>query len=169
MSRVRLEMQDYLSNQPHCLAGRATAVVPATGYVGGSEKGEAMVCKLYHPEVRRVNEGVTMEAIYKVAEDDAKKAQTDPERSNLCIKSMFNHLPKVYFYGDVKGTTTHRVRSMLDLNWKGHRVMRMIGMKKLEKLTILKEWEFVKAWLEGVICKSNGLTFMSREVHILIT
>ncbi|PPR03457.1 hypothetical protein CVT26_007873, partial [Gymnopilus dilepis] len=152
LSGVLLRMNDYLSNQPHCLAGRATAVVPATGYTGGSKEMEEMVCKLYHPEVGRANEGVIMEVIYKVAEDDEKKAQTDPERSKLSIKSMFDHLPKVYFYGDVKGTTTHRVRSMLDLNWKGHRVMRMIGMKKLEKLTILKEWEFVKAWLEGVIC-----------------
>lgn len=142
LSEVELNMDQFLSNQPHCLAGRATAVVPAKGR---SEDGTAemeMVCKVYHPEVQRRHEGLTMQVIYKIVEKE------DP------ASEMLKFLPKFYFHGDVKGTTTHRVRSMLRCEWKGHRSMRIIGMKRLQKVTSVSGWEFVKAWLEGVTCKS---------------
>ncbi|KAF8898272.1 hypothetical protein CPB84DRAFT_1780781 [Gymnopilus junonius] len=145
-------MDEFLSYQPHCLGGRATAVVSATGYSENDENETQMVCKIYHPEVQRRHEGLTMEVTYRVAEEDRLKAEHDEVRGELEIPSMFNYLPKFYFYGDVEGTSTQRVRSMVRRRWKGHRTMRIIGMKRLTKITTLKGWEFVKAWLEGVLC-----------------
>ncbi|KAF8881295.1 hypothetical protein CPB84DRAFT_1735245 [Gymnopilus junonius] len=153
-SRVVLNTDEFLSYQPHCLGGRATAVVSATGYSENDENETQMVCKVYHPEVQRRHEGLTMEVIYRMTEEDRLEAEQDERRGNLGIPSMFNYLPKFYFYGDVEGTSTQRVRSMVRRRWKGHRTMRIIGMKRLKKITTLKGWEFVKAWLEGVVCHS---------------
>ncbi|KAF8881294.1 hypothetical protein CPB84DRAFT_254716 [Gymnopilus junonius] len=146
-------MSEFLSYQLHCLSGRATAVVSATGY---RKRGPniQMVCKMYHPEVQRRHEGLTMEVIYDIAKEDQAKANHDQKRSELGLPSMLKHLPSFYFYCDVKGTTTHHIRSMVGHNWDGHRTMRIIGMKQLKKITTVKGWEFIKAWLEGVVCHS---------------
>ncbi|KAF8881298.1 hypothetical protein CPB84DRAFT_254753 [Gymnopilus junonius] len=153
LSSVELNTKQPLCCQARCLTDRATAVFASRGR--DDSAGEMpMVCKVYHPEVQRRHEGLTMEVIYKIAEEDRLKVQHDDHRRNLGIPSMFNHLPKFYFYGDVKGTSTQRARSMVNQNWKGHRTMRIIGMKKLTKITTLNGWDFVKAWLEGVVCHS---------------
>lgn len=154
LTSVELNMKEHLSNQPHCLAGRATAVVPAIGHGGTDDHDLPMVCKVYHPEVQRRHEGLTMEVIYEIARNDERNPQQDEERAKLGKLNMLNHLPTFYFFGDVKETTTQRVRSMVRRRWKGHRTMRIIGMKQLRKITTISGWEFVKAWLEGVICKS---------------
>ncbi|KDR79225.1 hypothetical protein GALMADRAFT_1228876 [Galerina marginata CBS 339.88] len=65
---------------------------------------------------------------------------------------MLKHLPTLLFYGDVPGCTTQRIRSMVKRKWKGHRTLRVIGMKKLQKITSVQGTAFIKAWLETVIC-----------------
>ncbi|KAF8881283.1 hypothetical protein CPB84DRAFT_254380 [Gymnopilus junonius] len=137
LSSVELDVKELSYEQPRCLAARATTDITATGYgeYGFGETEMPMVCKVYHPEVQRHHEGLTMEVIYEIVQEDRDKVHQDEERAKLCISSMFNYLPKIYFYGDVKGTSTQRVRSMVHDNWKGHRTMRVIGMKKLKKIT----------------------------------
>ncbi|KAF8808810.1 hypothetical protein BYT27DRAFT_7061442, partial [Phlegmacium glaucopus] len=65
---------------------------------------------------------------------------------------MKKHLPTMFFYGDVPGCTTHRIRSMLGRRWKGHRTLRIIGFKKLKEITEYSGIDFVNAWLEVVTC-----------------
>ena len=153
LSDVELNMNEYLSYKPHCLAGRATAVVASTGTMKSTKERLSMVCKVYHPEYRRRNEGLTMKVIYRIVEDDRLLAQQDTARKNLGIESMAKYLPQFYFCGDVMGTSTHRIRSMVNCRWKGHRVMRVIGMKELKKITTVTGWKFTKAWFDGLLCK----------------
>jgi hypothetical protein len=48
---ILLQLKQFLSHEPHCLAGRATADIAATaGIDGDSDSG--MVCKIYHPEIQ---------------------------------------------------------------------------------------------------------------------
>ena len=148
------DAKSFLSYRPQCLAGRATAVMPAVGYGPGRASKVDMVCKISHPEVQRRHEGTTMAIIYKIAEEDETRPETQAKKAEICYDwNMFNHLPKFYFYGDVEGTSTHVIRTLVGCDTSGCRTMRIIGMKRLVKVTTLQSWDFVKAWLEGVICK----------------
>lgn len=131
-----LAHQDYLSNLPRCLAGRATAVLSC------ESGGQMLACKLSYPEVRRVNEGETLSR----AREIAFKYGNDFE--------MTKYLPNVFFYGDIVGTGTRRIRSMLDLSWEGDRVLRVVIMNGLQKITSRKGRDFFHAWLDAVVCKS---------------
>ncbi|KAH9478325.1 hypothetical protein JR316_0008778 [Psilocybe cubensis] len=135
LTTVEVDMKSFLSHKPHCLSGRATSVVSAKG---GDPK-KMMVCKIYHPEVERRHEGETLQVVRKIAADNDQ--------------TILKHLPSVLFYGDVPGCTTHRIRSMIKRRWKGHRTLRILGLKKLQKITSVDGAHFIKAWLETVICK----------------
>ena len=135
---VTLQLKQFLSHEPHCLAGRATAVVTANATRNG-DVDVGMVCKIYHPELQRRHEGKTLEVIHHIADHE------DPD--------MKKHLPTMYFYGDVPGCTTHRVRSMIKRRWKGHRTFRILGFKKLEEITQYSGVDFVNSWLEVVTCE----------------
>ncbi|KAF8182310.1 hypothetical protein BJ912DRAFT_928663 [Pholiota molesta] len=112
LSQIQLDTKEFLSPKPHCLAGRATAVVPAKSIENG-------------------------------------KSTEWSARSTI---RNFNSVMKFYFFGEVPRSTTNRIRSMVNRRWKGHRVLRIIGMKRLHKLTTVSGWPFVKAWLDGVTC-----------------
>ena len=137
---ISLTLKTFLSHEPHCLAGRATAVVPAKATKNGASDKE-MVCKIYHPEIQRRHEGKTLEVVHRIAD------QEDPD--------MKKHLPTMFFYGDVPGSSTHRIRSMIKRRWKGHRTLRIIGFKKLQEMWQYSGIEFVNAWLEVVTCESE--------------
>jgi len=137
---VTLQLKQFLSHEPHCLAGRATAVIAANATKNG-DADVGMVCKIYHPEIQRRHEGKTLEVVHHIADKE------DPD--------MKKHLPTMYFYGDVPGCTTHRLRSMIKRRWKGHRTLRIIGFKKLEEMTQHSGIDFVNAWLEVVTCESD--------------
>ncbi|KAF9480228.1 hypothetical protein BDN70DRAFT_624435 [Pholiota conissans] len=47
--------------------------------------------------------------------------------------------------------SVRRVRTRV---WKGHRSLELSGLKKLEKITIVEGAEFIRAWLQTVICHS---------------
>ncbi|KAF8808813.1 hypothetical protein BYT27DRAFT_7241462 [Phlegmacium glaucopus] len=85
---VRLQLEEFLSHESHCLAGRATAVIAASAAKDGDTEIE-MVCKIYHPEVQRRHEGKTLEVVHHIADEE------DP--------NMKKHLPTMFFYGDVPG------------------------------------------------------------------
>ncbi|PPQ94398.1 hypothetical protein CVT25_002486 [Psilocybe cyanescens] len=139
LATVAVDMGKFLSHQPHCLSGRATSVVSAQGFTqDGTLVPTPMVCKIYHPEVERRHEGVTLQVVRKIAEADSR--------------DMLKHLPSMLFYGDVPRCTTGRIRSMIKRRWKGHRTLRILGLKKLEKITTVDGADFIKAWLETVIC-----------------
>ncbi|KAF8808817.1 hypothetical protein BYT27DRAFT_7136869, partial [Phlegmacium glaucopus] len=72
---------------------------------------------------------------------------------------MKKYLPTMFFYGDVPGCTTHRIRSMVGRRWKGHRTLRIIGFKKLKEITEYSGIDFVHAWLE-VFCFHLGHAFL---------
>jgi ribosomal protein L30/L7E len=141
LSQIQLDTKEFLSPKPHCLAGRATAVVPAESIENG--KSTEMVCKIYNPELQQRHEGLMMQVIYRIVEQNPLPGK---------YQSMLDHLPKFYFFGEVPRSTTNRIRSMVNRRWKGHRVLRIIGMKRLHKLTTVSGWPFVKAWLDGVTC-----------------
>jgi len=139
LKSIEIDTTTYLSHKPLCIAGRATAVFKAVGKCKPDDD-VPMAVKVSHPEVDRYHEGRTIELLRMLAEERNKK--------------MLNHLPMLHFYADVPNTSTKLIRSVLGLNTKGHRVMRLIGQNLLEKLTTLAGEEFVHAWLEGVIGKS---------------
>jgi Fungal protein kinase len=138
LESVSLELKRFLSPEPHCIAGRATAVIEATGKTSTGEL--RMVCKLYHPEIQRRHEGVVMQTVSLIARNEAP--------------DMLKHLPTLYFYGDLPKFTTNRIRSIIGVSWKGHRTTRLIGLKKLQEITTLTSGpKFTKAWLDVVTCE----------------
>jgi len=145
LESVSLELARFLPPEPHCIAGRATAVIEATGKMSTrADSAEPvhlpMVCKLYHPEIQRRHEGAVMHTIRLIAESEAP--------------DMLNHLPTLYFYGDLPRFTTNRIRSIIGVSWKGHRTTRLIGLKKLQEITTLTSGpKFTKAWLDVVTCE----------------
>lgn len=152
ISTVVLDLEKFLSPQPHCLTGRATAVVRATGSKPDKEDVK-MVCKVYHPEVQRRNEGTVMDIVQKIA------ATNGPE--------MAKHLPTKFFNADIPGCTTHRIRSMIGIDWRGHRTTRIIGMKELQEITTLTTGEsFLKAWLEVVTCTYHRYRCSDRRIDL---
>uniref|UniRef100_A0A8H7XYE1 Fungal-type protein kinase domain-containing protein n=1 Tax=Psilocybe cubensis TaxID=181762 RepID=A0A8H7XYE1_PSICU len=139
LATVTINVNNFLSHPPHSLSGNTTAVVLSQGFdEGGALVPVPMVCKIYHPEVERRHEGATIQVVRKIAADKDK--------------TMLKHLPSVLFYGDVSGCTTHRIRSMIKRRWKGHRTLRILGLRKLEEITTVDGADFIKAWLETVIC-----------------
>jgi hypothetical protein len=94
---VTLQLKQFLLHKPHCLAGQATVIAANATKNGVLDVG--MVCKIYHPELQRHHEGKILEVIHHIAD------QEDPD--------MKKHLLTIYFYGDVPGCTTHRIRSMI--------------------------------------------------------
>ena len=134
-TKIALRPRSFVSHQPHSLAGRATAVIDA--FI--QDLGREVVCKISNPEVQRTNEGAILRKIYdKCDEHDA---------------SMKKHVPEMLLYGDIRGSLTNRVRSMVGIrNWRGHRTMRFMILIKVHPLTTLMGQDFVKAWLETVKC-----------------
>ncbi|GLB44611.1 hypothetical protein LshimejAT787_1702380 [Lyophyllum shimeji] len=130
-----INKDDYLSHKPHCLPGRATAVLGASAPDSNLPD---LACKIYHPEVTRQNEGEMLDEIYKIVES-----------KDL---SMKKHLPDMLFHEDLPRCTTHRVRSMSGKAWKGHRTARLVVSKEAQPLTTLAGSQFVKSWLEVVKC-----------------
>jgi hypothetical protein len=138
LESVSLDLERFLSPEPHCIAGRATAVIEATGRAKSAVL--PMVCKLYHPEIQRRHEGAVMQTVRLIAQREAP--------------DMLKHLPTVYFYGDLPRFTTNRIRSIIGVSWKGHRTTRLIGLKKLQEITTLTcGLKFTKAWLDVVTCE----------------
>lgn len=146
ITSVRLNLKKFLSHEPHCLSGRATAVITADATRDESAN-LGMVCKIYHPEIQRRHEGETLEVVHCIANEECP--------------DMKKHLPTMFFYGDISGCTTHRVRSMVKRRWKGHRTLRILGFKKLEEMTGRSGIDFVNAWLEVVTCESD---FLPRQI-----
>lgn len=136
--------EDHLSPPPRCLGGRATRVLPCEPKLkDGSRALECLVVKISHPEVRRAHEGKTMKGIRNIA------AKYDA--------SMIDHLPGLLCYADVRGTDTGRVRSLVGKPGNGYRIMRVVVMKKLAKVTTLDATDFLRAWLDAVTCMSSSL------------
>jgi hypothetical protein len=143
LDTLRIQTDELPSYRPQCLAGRATTVVdgrPVTMKYKSSEK--QVVCKIYHPEVARKNEGEIIQHMYKEVEGG-----NDPD--------MRKHLPTMLLYGDIRGSLTNRVRSFLGITWKGHRTMRLVVFVKLREITELTGEKFIKAWFEIVKCESR--------------
>ncbi|KAF4565651.1 hypothetical protein EYR40_002280 [Pleurotus pulmonarius] len=136
---IKSSARDYLSPPPRCLGGRATRVLPCEATLGGGTcLTESLVVKLSHPEARRTHEGATMKGIRTIA---MKYDET-----------MTSHLPELLCYADVDGTDTGRIRSLVGKPGNSYRVMRMVVMKKLEKITTLDAPSFLRAWLDAVAC-----------------
>ena len=133
-TNITLKPRSFVSHQPHSLAGRATAVIDA--FIPGLGR-EVVVCKISNPEVQRTNEGDILREIYEQCD------KHDP--------SMKKHVPEMLLYGDIRGSLTNRVRSMVGIgDWRGHRTIRIMVLIKVHPLTTLVGQEFVKAWIEAV-------------------
>ena len=138
LDSVSLDPRKFLSPEPHCISGRATVVIEATGKTPTEEL--RMVCKLYHPEIQRPHEGVVMQTVRSIERNEAS--------------DMLKHLPTLYFYGDLPKFRTNRIRSIIGVSWKGHWTTRLIGLKKLQAITTLTSGpKFTKAWLDVVTCE----------------
>ena len=131
--QIQIHLEDWLSHKPHCLGGRATAVL------GSSDVD--LACKISFPEVARENEGKTIEYLRREIEQDVE------------WKHLSKHLPDVLFYGDISRYGTQRIRSMLGIDIEGYRILRILVLKRLAALTSVAGEVFVKAWLEVVRCK----------------
>lgn len=145
LDTLKIQTDELPSYRPQCLAGRATTVVdgrPVKTKDNGSEK--QVVCKIYHPEVARQNEGRVIQHIY-----DKVAGGKDQD--------MRKHLPTMLLCGDIRGSLTNRVRSFVGISWKGHRTMRLILFVKLREITELTGENFIKAWLEIVRCESHSI------------
>ena len=145
LDTLRIQTDELPSYRPQCLAGRATTVVDGRPVKTKDDSSEQqVVCKIYHPEAARENEGKVIRHIYKQVE-----MGNDPD--------MTKHLPTMLLCGDIRGSLTNRVRSFLGISWKGHRTMRLIVFVKLREITELTGENFIKAWLEIVKCKSRSI------------
>ena len=56
-------------------------------------------------------------------------------------------------YGDMSRYGTQRIRSMLGISIEGCRILRLLVLKRLARLTSVAGEVFVKAWVEAVRCK----------------
>ncbi|KAF5330660.1 hypothetical protein D9619_005364 [Psilocybe cf. subviscida] len=136
---VDIELKGLLSAQSHRLSGRMTTVLKASAVRKDSD-GERvrLACKISRPEVQRISEGDVLSTAQAIALDREPK--------------MRNHLPKLYFSGDLRAGNTLHVRSLLNLNGKGHRTLRVLVINELEPLTAVTGKSFVKGWLDVVTC-----------------
>lgn len=131
--RLSINLSEYLSAQPHCLSGRMTSVFKA------SICDKDLAVKIYSPEVQRIPEDHVIRTAKGAAEKHAK--------------DMLQHLPKLYFSGDLRAGGTLRVRSILGISGVGHRALRLLGLNKLDPITTLKDANaFVSAWVDVVSC-----------------
>lgn len=137
--KIEISVSDWLSHQPHCLAGRSTAVLGSS--IPGDDTYGDLACKISFPEVARQNEGQTIERLRKHIESDEKS------------KPLSKHLPVVVTYGDMTHYGTQRIRSIMRLNTDGSRTLRIMVSEKRVPLTTLAGSSFVRAWLEAVRCK----------------
>ncbi|KAF9487966.1 hypothetical protein BDN71DRAFT_551275 [Pleurotus eryngii] len=136
---IKCSDEDYLSPRPRCLGGRATRVLPCEPKLkDGARSIESLIVKISHPEARRTHEGKTMKGIRNIA--------------NKYDTSMTGHLPELLYYADVRGTDTGRIRSLVGQPGNGYRIMRILAMKRLEKITSLDAPSFIRAWLDAVTC-----------------
>jgi hypothetical protein len=143
LDTLKIHTDELPSYRPQCLAGRATTVVNGRPVKVKDNSSETqVVCKIYHPEVARENEGDVIQHIYK-------KVAKDPD--------MRKHLPTMLLCGDIRASLTNRVRSFLGISWKGHRTMRLIVFIKLQEITELTGEKFIKAWLEIVKCEFRSI------------
>ena len=145
LDMLRIQADELPSYMPQCLAGRATTVVdgrPVKTKDNSSEK--QVVCKIYHPEVARENEGKVIQLIYEKVEGGGDQ-------------DMRKHLPTMLLCGDIRGSFTNRVRSFLGISWKGYRTMRLIVFVKLREIMELTGEKFIKAWLEIVKCEPRSI------------
>lgn len=143
--KIKCSDEDYLSPRPRCLGGRATRVLPCEPKLkDGARSIESLIVKISHPEARRTHEGKTMKGIRNIA--------------NKHDASMTGHLPELLYYADVHGTDTGRIRSLVGKSGNGYRIMRILVMKKLEKITSLDAPFFIRAWLDAVTCMSTSST-----------
>lgn len=97
---ITVHLCEPQANEPRCLAGRATSVYATTGKLL-DDSDVNLVCKISNPKIQRPNEGVTLRRI-----KDITKSKNS---------TLLKHLPELYFHGDVVGTGTRRVRSMVGL------------------------------------------------------
>jgi hypothetical protein len=137
--KIEINVDDWLSQQPHCLAGRSTAVLGSS--VPGNDTYGDLACKISFPEVARQNECKIIERLRKHIESDEES------------KPLSKHLPVVVTYGDMTHYGTQRIRSIMRLDTDGSRTLRIMVSEKRVPLTILAGSSFVKAWLEAVRCK----------------
>jgi hypothetical protein len=138
LKKILINLSDWISHKPHCLAGRASAVVDALDPNDTTQ--DKLACKISFPEVARESEGRIIEQILEEINRDDK------------TRHLSKHLPEVLMYGDMSRYGTQRVRSMLKLSIAGYRTLRALVSKKLTALTSVAGAEFVKAWLEVVGC-----------------
>ena len=113
LAALWIQTDDLPSYRPQCLAGHATTVVdgrPVKTKDGSLE--QHVVSKIYHPEAARE----VIQRIYEQVE-----MGNDPD--------IRKYLPMML--GDIRGSSTNRVRSFLRISWKGHRTMRLIVFVKL--------------------------------------
>ena len=144
-NNIEIDFNDWLSHKPHCLGGRATAVL------GSSNPDDArhgdLACKISFPEIARENEGEIIEGLRREIEEDGE------------TRDLSKHLPDVLMYGDMGRYGTQRIRSLLKIPIEGCRTLRVLVSKKMSPLTCLAGSQFVKAWLEVVKCKCNNDIF----------
>lgn len=136
--KIEINLTDWLSHKPHCLAGRATAVLGSTNPEDATQK---LACKISFPEVARENEGKIIDELRQGIEKDDK------------TKHLSKHLPEVMLFGDMARYGTQRIRSLLELSIRGCRLLRTLLLKKLAPLTFVAGAKFVEAWLEIVNCR----------------
>lgn len=104
-----LDMREFLSKEIHCLARRATAVVPAVGR--GNRDGTdnmPMVYKDFHLESQRRHKELMMQVTYNIVRDDERQVEQKRVRVKLDKLDMFKHLRKFYFHGDMRGARLSR-------------------------------------------------------------
>ena len=136
LTKIKIDPDDWLSRKPHCLGGRATAVLGSSHATEGD-----LACKISFPEIARENEGKMIEEIRQEIEEDVE------------WKHLSKHLPEVLMYGDMSRYGTQRIRSMLGMSIEGRRILRLLVLKRLARLTSVAGEVFVKAWVEAVRCK----------------
>ena len=157
LDTLKIQTDELPSYRPQCLAGRATTVVdgrPVT--MKDNSSTQQIVCKIYHPEAARENEGGVIRHIY-----EQLGRGNDPD--------MRKHLPTMLLCGDVRGSLTNRVRSFVGISWKGHRTTWLIVFVKLREITELTGEKFIKAWLEIVKCESRPICPGSSNNQISFT
>ncbi|CAA7264594.1 unnamed protein product [Cyclocybe aegerita] len=157
-----------LIRKPHCIAGRATSVFSLNSIaftVTQAPPDTKYVCKLYNPELVRPNEGETLKKIYDVLKLPA--SQSEGTKGHQDESRYKQNLPVMLFCGDLKGTSTRPVWSVVQFTGsesesgaiaynavvRASRITRLLIFEELrpiqEEVTGI---DFVKAWAEVVKC-----------------
>jgi hypothetical protein len=124
------------------MTGRGTLTVEGFATVAGQRRKSAV--KIYWPEMHRSEE-------HMFIHDARMAAQGDSD--------IINHLPTILTYYD--SCNTSYIRNSLDLEPGKPRLLRFIAFAYLDPITSLSKAEFVRAWLECVLCRchQNSLVF----------